>query len=250
MNGNPKANTRRTSNRTLEMAMDGDPAAIDELFAPCIPRLRRVTARLLPNAFDSEDALQDGLLSAYRHLSQFQGRAQFATWLHSIVVNAARTKLRRRLSGPSVCSLDQPLTEQKDFHIADTIIDPRPSVEQEYEQTERIAILSEIIDTLPPRWRLVVRLYDVEGLSMREVARRLGMTVSAAKTRHYRANRFLDRLLTHARARRRESPRANSAGHLRSTYSRAQRRDGAVLGAVGDRSAQVSPSDLERAAIL
>src|SRR5580658_4879231 len=73
--------------RTFDLAMEGDRAAIDALFVPCIPRLRRVTARFLSNQQDSEDALQDGLLLAFRHLGRFEGRAQFSTWLHSIVVN-------------------------------------------------------------------------------------------------------------------------------------------------------------------
>ena len=181
--------------RTLDLAMEGDRAAIDALFAPCIPRLRRLTARFLSNQQDSEDALQDGLLLAFRHLGQFEGRARFSTWLHSIVVNAARTTLRRRHSGPALCSLDDSIEGRDSLAIAETLADPHPSAESLCERSERLARLCKVVDTLPPRWAMVVRLHDLEGLSMRETAERLGTTVSAAKTRHHRASRMLFRML-------------------------------------------------------
>lgn len=183
--------------RTFDLAMEGDCAAIEALFAPCIPRLRRVTARFLSNRQDSEDALQDGLLLAFRHLGQFEGRAQFSTWLHSIVVNAARTRLRRRQSGPTLCSIDESIGGRANLAISDILVDRQPSAESLCERSERLAALSKVVDALPPRWAVVVRLYDLEGLSMREVAARLGTTVSAAKTRHHRASRMLSKILKH-----------------------------------------------------
>ena len=184
----------------VALAMGGDRAALNELFAPCLPKLRHVTARLLSNRQDSEDALQEGLLLAFRHLNQFQGRARFSTWLHSVVVNVARSKLRRKLSGPQFSSLEDTVDRAKRARIADIVADPRPGADHTYERAEQAAVLSRIVDNLPPRWRLVIRLYDLEGLSIREVALRLGATESAIKTRHHRANRFLDRLLNQSRA--------------------------------------------------
>ena len=73
----------------FELAIQGDRAAADQAFAACIARFERVLARFVYNVEDREDALQDGLLNAYRHLSQFQGKSQFTTWIHTIVVNAA-----------------------------------------------------------------------------------------------------------------------------------------------------------------
>lgn len=195
MYGTPGSDGGQLANHTVGLALQGDRASIDDLFAPCIPRLRKLTGRLLSNPQDSEDALQDGLLLAFRHLSQFQGRAQFATWLHAVVLNAARSKLRKRLSRPALCSVEEPIDGQDDLSISDTLVDGRPNAERLYELSERLAALTKLVDQLPPRWRIVVRLYDLEGLSMREVAARLGTTVSAAKTRHHRANRLLSRLL-------------------------------------------------------
>ena len=160
-----------------ELAKEGDRAAVDQLFAPCIPRLRQVTARVISNPEICEDALQEGLLLAFRHLEQFEGRAQFAAWLHAVVVNAARSRLRRTRSSPPLRSIDKPIDGHKDICIADTLFDPRPGADLEYERGERIVAVSRLLDRLPARWRVVIRLYDMEGLSMREVAVRLSTTV-------------------------------------------------------------------------
>ena len=79
---------------------------LDHLFASCMPRLRQAARQMLRNPQDCEDALQEGLLLAFRNLNQFQGRSQFSTWLHSIVRNAARTQVRRKKCRPQ-CSWEE-----------------------------------------------------------------------------------------------------------------------------------------------
>src|SRR3979490_2484503 len=70
------------------------------------PRLFRVALRRLRNVEDAEDAVQEALLSAYKHIGQCEGRSQIATWLTSIVTNTAGMKLRQHLRHEMV-SLDQ-----------------------------------------------------------------------------------------------------------------------------------------------
>jgi RNA polymerase sigma factor (sigma-70 family) len=147
--------------------------------------------RLLHNAQDSEDALREGLLSAFRHLHQFQGRAQFETWVHTIVVNSAKSALRKQRSRPPISSLDEPLSGHEDLCVADKIADPRSRLDDQYEQTERHRILAEAMQGLPPRWRVVIRLYAIGGLQLKEIAALLGLSISAVKSLHFRANRRL-----------------------------------------------------------
>src|SRR5215470_4951852 len=61
-------------------------------------RFYRIAANRLSNVADAEDAVQDALLSALRHVQQFRGQAQMSTWLTTIVINSARMKLRKRLA--------------------------------------------------------------------------------------------------------------------------------------------------------
>ena len=108
--------------------------------------------------------------------------------MHSIVVNAAKSKLRQQWAQPLMASLDQPLFEQEHFCIADKVADSHSNVDEEYDLKKKKRILEEAIQGLSPALRIIVRLYDIEGLRMREVAARLGLSMSAAKTRHFRAN--------------------------------------------------------------
>jgi RNA polymerase sigma-70 factor (ECF subfamily) len=163
-----------------------------------MPQLQKTAARLLRNAEDAEDALQDGLLSAFRHLDQFQGRARFTTWMHTIVANAAKSKLRRQRSGPFIFSLDEPGPEREEVRLADMLADPQTNLDDEFGRVEEFRILATILEELPSALRVVVLLCDIEGLKVREAAAQLGMTISAVKTRHFRANRLLLKMVKKA----------------------------------------------------
>ena len=69
---------------------------LQDVFSRYLPLLHRTAHRYLGNPSDAEDAVQDALLSAYKHLDQFRGQAQMSTWLVAIVSNCARMQLRRR----------------------------------------------------------------------------------------------------------------------------------------------------------
>src|SRR5579859_4252018 len=137
------------------LIMEGDRKAVDLLFASHIPRLRRAAEWMLPNPHESEDALQDGLLLAYRKLNQFQGRAKFSTWLYTIVINAARTKLRRQRSKPTT-SIDQEASGADGACIAQLLVDPRPNPEEEYIAGERSRMLAQMLNDLSTTSRRVI----------------------------------------------------------------------------------------------
>ena len=191
----------RESKSVFDMAVRGDTAALNELFASCMPRLQRTAARLLSNLQDSEDALQDGLLSAVRHLNNFQGRAQFSTWMHTIVVNAAKGILRKQRRHPLIFSLDELHPEHEELRLSDRLAHSQPGMEDHYAKLERSHFLARILQQLPPTHRSIIWLCDLQELSMQEAAGRLGLTVSAVKTRHLRANRFLLNAIKEARER-------------------------------------------------
>ena len=79
----------------LQQAINNDRQALDELFARYRRQLYNRALRLMGNAEEAEDALQDGLLSAFRNLRSFKGHSKFFTWLTGIVINAALMRLRR-----------------------------------------------------------------------------------------------------------------------------------------------------------
>ena len=142
--------------KLIGLIMGGDRRAADLLFASYLPQLRRTAAWVLPNSDDSEDAVQDGLLLAYRHLNQFQGRAKFSTWLHRIVINASLAKMRKQRSKLTT-SIDQEASGEETSFIADILVDPRPNPEQKYINDERSRILAEMLEDLSTTSRMVIQ---------------------------------------------------------------------------------------------
>jgi RNA polymerase sigma factor (sigma-70 family) len=145
-----------------------------------LPRFRRMAMRWLPNPEDAEDAVQDALLSAFKHIARFEGRAQMSTWLMAIVCNAVRMQLRRR-PRYKILSLDQ-LQQDDQGTISDQIADPRPTPEQTLEQCELRQLALRLTRSLPPSQRAAIELRQGDDLSTRQAAEALGLREGTLKT--------------------------------------------------------------------
>src|SRR6202167_440020 len=99
---------------------------LDSVVSRHLPMFYKRAFRFLGNMPDAEDAVQDALLSAYKHLGQFRGQAQLSTWLTTIVTNAARMKLRRR---DSYLSLDEEQGEDG-LAFSERLPDSKPGPEE------------------------------------------------------------------------------------------------------------------------
>lgn len=150
--------------------------------------------RFLENPADAEDAVQDALLSAYRHIDQFRGEAQMSTWLSAIVSNSARMQLRRRPRQLHL-SLDEPKGEDQEYTMAEQLADCRLTPEEECRHSELQTRLKELSTQLSPPLRKAFQLRDLEGLSTSETARILGVPDGTVKAQVARARAKLRRLL-------------------------------------------------------
>lgn len=174
--------------RTLEWKR----GELQQAVSRCLPLLHRRAYRYLGNSHDAEDAVQDALLSAYKHLDQFHGDAQMTTWLTSIVTNSALTQIRRK-SGRHHSSLDEPLAHGHDQRVSDTLVDVRPSPEDECSVSELHGRLIQFVGRLSPILREVIQLRDFDGLTTREAAHILGVPEGTIKARVWRARSELKR---------------------------------------------------------
>src|SRR6202051_1467147 len=95
----------QTEEQPIERGLTGAARALDALFARNTRALYQTALRVLGNPEDAEEALQEGLLSAYRNLPRFERRSQFSTWLTRMVINAALMRRRSKRARPAV-SLD------------------------------------------------------------------------------------------------------------------------------------------------
>ena len=173
----------------IERARRGDPAALETLFARHSPALYRTALRVLGNEADAEDAVQEGLLSAFRNLQRFEGRSQFSSWLTRIVINAALMRLRRYRAHPTVSIDDQ--QPENDLHLADLLEHPGAGPDEVYAGGQLRRILAGTVEELTPALRKAFLLRYANGLSNEEAARRLGISVLALKTRVHRARTVL-----------------------------------------------------------
>ncbi len=171
------------------------PLDFEDLVRRFGPRLLAVARRLLRNEEDARDAVQDGLLAAFRCMDSFQRQSAPETWLHRIVVNAALMKLRTRRRKPET-SIEELLPQfLEDGHHQEHVHEWPACPEQQLGQRETQAIVRACIDRLPESHRTVLLLRDIEELTTEEAAEALGITEGAVKVRLHRARQALRGLL-------------------------------------------------------
>jgi RNA polymerase sigma-70 factor (ECF subfamily) len=167
---------------------------LTNIFADRLTSLTRIAARVVGNPADAEDAVQDAFLSAYTHLGQFKGQAKMSTWLTTIVINAARMKVRARPRQVHI-PLDREDREQDYPPLSEALPDRRPSPEELCRIWELAERLAEASTQLSPILRRTFQLSAVDGLSTRETAQALGIPHGTVKARVARARKKLKQLL-------------------------------------------------------
>jgi RNA polymerase sigma-70 factor (ECF subfamily) len=173
----------------LRRARAGDPAAFEELVTPLLQPAYQLAVRLLGDRDLAEDVTQEALVKAFTGIRGFRGQARLATWLFRIVHNACTDALRHRARRPSL-SLYSAGREEEEGRPGDPP-DPAPGPEERaMEQAGREAILRAVA-ALPPEFRAVVVLRDVQGLSYEEIAAITGVTLGTVKSRLHRARAAL-----------------------------------------------------------
>ena len=187
-------------------AQAGDRDAFGRLVLQHKESISRVIFRITKNREDAEDEVQETFLRAYRGLSEFRGDSKFTSWLTRIAVNRALMCLRKRRRRD--ISLDHADEREGDFSNHE-IPEWRPNPEQCYSQREAHFNLNEELTTLPPGMRSALILKHLYGYTTEEIAKRLGISIPAAKSRVLRARRRL-----HVRLREKPAPytREDAAG--------------------------------------
>ena len=166
----------------------------DDAVSRCLPSFHRMAFRKLTNTADAEDAVQDALLSAYKHLDQFRGAAQMSTWLTTIVINSARMQLRKR-SRPIQVSLDEPVDEEQQNLLSERIADDSPSPEDICRTSELHDRIRYLLTQLSAPQRKAFQLRDLDGLTTHEAALLLGVPDGTVKAQLARARASLRQLM-------------------------------------------------------
>jgi len=195
----------RTQNAAYPDVPDRQGAAreLQRVLSLYLPSFHRCAMRVLGNRDDAEDAVQEALLSAHKHLHQFRGQSQMSTWLTTIVCNCARMQLRKRPRQIHM-PLEEQIGEEQRYFISERLADTRPSPEDELRNSELAAHLTQCTAQLSPKLRRTFQLRIVDGLSILETAHVLGVPQGTVKAQLARA-------------------RAKIAGHMRRVLTPSRR---------------------------
>src|ERR1700730_17275858 len=174
----------QSEEKLIDLGLKGDARALDTLFARNTRTLYQTALRVLGNPEDAEEALQEGLLSAYRNLPRFERRSQFSTWLTRIVINAALMRRRSKRARPAV-SLDD-IASEGELPLAERFADDSPNPEQIYAGTALGARMNKKLAEISPLLRTAFWLREIEGLSAEEAAHVLGVSRNTLKARLWR----------------------------------------------------------------
>jgi RNA polymerase sigma-70 factor (ECF subfamily) len=170
----------------------GDREALRPLLDQVRPRALAIALKVLRNREDAEDAVQEALVKAWRHIDRFEGRASFTTWIHRIVMNTSLDILRRNTSRPDMTAA----AERED--------DDQPKLEPAHEITpEHTAALGEMqlmvraaVARLAPVHQQAINLREFEDCSYEEIANAAACPVGTVMSRlHHARHRLADDLL-------------------------------------------------------
>jgi RNA polymerase sigma-70 factor, ECF subfamily len=183
----------RDEAQMIAKILAGESQLFHELIRPYERRVYVMALSFLHNEADAEDAAQEAFLKAFRNLSSFRGEAKFGTWLVSITLNEARSRIRRQ-NTIKMESLDEPADDQG--HISPALLRDWKEIPSEaLERKEVRLLLQQAITALPLIYREVFQLRDIEQLSVNEAAAALGISIAAVKVRLHRARMMLQKKL-------------------------------------------------------
>ena len=170
----------------------GDGTAFDVLFQQHWGKVFQQATRLVGNAAEAEEVVQDVFLTVYEKLHTFRGEAAFTTWLFRLTANAALSRLRRRKRRQEVAMEEYlPQFRPDGHHLLRPVVDWSANLEARLADAQVQQLLRQAIELLQPLDKAVLVLSDLEDRSNKEIGEALGLTVLAVKARLHRARLFL-----------------------------------------------------------
>jgi RNA polymerase sigma-70 factor (ECF subfamily) len=184
----------------IERAKQGDAQAFQDLYEKHKRRVYSLCLRMTANTAEAEDLTQEAFLQLYRKIGTFRGESAFSTWLHRLSVNVVLMHLRKK--NLPVVSLEETTqggeedSPKKDFGAEDLALAG---------SIDRLQ-LQKAVDDLPPGYRTIFVLHDIEGYEHNEIAGIVGCSIGNSKSQLHKARMKLRDLLQMNRAERAEKP--------------------------------------------
>lgn len=188
-----KQSDKLSEAEAIDRAKQGDAAAFEVLYNLHKRRVYSLCLRMTTNTAEAEDLTQEAFLQLFRKIGTFRGESAFSTWLHRMAVNVVLMQLRKK--GLQVVPLEdenegEEEAPKKDYGAQDSVLAG---------SIDRLQ-LKNAIDRLPPGYRSIFVLHDVEGFEHNEIAEIVGCSIGNSKSQLHKARMKLRELLKTSRA--------------------------------------------------
>jgi RNA polymerase sigma-70 factor (ECF subfamily) len=191
--------SKLSEGEAIERAKQGDAEAFEVLYNLHKRRVYSLCLRMTANTAAAEDLTQEAFLQLFRKIGTFRGESAFSTWLHRMAVNVVLMQLRKK--GLPVVSLEETLESEDDTPKKEPGSDD-PSLAGSIDRLR----LQDAITSLPPGYRTIFVLHDVEGYEHNEIAGLVGCSVGNSKSQLHKARMKLRELLKTSRAEKATKP--------------------------------------------
>jgi RNA polymerase sigma-70 factor (ECF subfamily) len=190
---------RLSETEAIERAKQGDAEAFELLYNLHKRRVYSLCLRMTANTAAAEDLTQEAFLQLFRKIGTFRGESAFSTWLHRMAVNVVLMQLRKK--GLPVVSLEETLEGDEEVRKKELgAQDPALAGSIDRLQLQRA------VETLPPGYRTIFLLHDVEGFEHNEIASMVGCSIGNSKSQLHKARMKLRDLLKTSRAEKAAKP--------------------------------------------
>src|SRR5208282_612117 len=192
-----KQGDRLSEAEAIERAKQGDAEAFEALYNLHKRRVYSLCLRMTANTAAAEDLTQEAFLQLFRKIGTFRGESAFSTWLHRMAVNVVLMQLRKK--GLPVVSLEETI-ETEDEAPRKELGAEDPTLAGSLDRLQ----LSHAVGSLPPGYRMIFVLHDIEGYEHNEIASIVGCSIGNSKSQLHKARMKLRELLKTSRAEKAE----------------------------------------------
>lgn len=180
--------TREQEAAIVRKVLGGDANAFETLVLEYEKNVYNIALRMTGNSEDAADMTQEAFIKAYNSLQSFRGDSKFSVWLYRIVSNVCLDFLRSKNRRPTVSlSVEDDDGEDAQLDVADESQSPEHLLDRKLTRES----VRRGLDSLPPDYRQILLLREIQGLSYDEIAQALGLEVGTVKSRIFRARKRL-----------------------------------------------------------
>jgi RNA polymerase sigma-70 factor (ECF subfamily) len=184
----------------IERAKQGDAEAFEALYHLHKRRVYSLCLRMTANTAAAEDLTQEAFLQLYRKIGTFRGESAFSTWLHRMSVNVVLMQLRKK--GLAVVPLEETVENEEEVTPKKELGAADPALAGSLDRLQ----LRRAVDALPPGYRTIFLLHDVEGYEHNEIAGIVGCSIGNSKSQLHKARMKLREILKTSRAEKAAKP--------------------------------------------